>query len=344
MTPRITELNELVERLPKERRELVTRFYSIAISKSSLVIPPEMEGWIKERFGGLDRVEEQRIVSIKNRFTGEQSLFNELRLDRPIESKRLVATEELKERADCNFCRPETRTPADSFGRIRGVYCITASNIAKYDAAHSLVIFNAHDPLELHRDWVADYLRTAERWLDAVSHSQGGKRLHKFFLWNCLWRGGASIIHGHMQLTASEERYGKLELLERVAEEYARRYNAPYLEDLYRVHESLGLVREHHGDRILFYLTPLKEKEVFVISRAERSDELADTIYRLVRGYLDLGVQSFNLVIFQLGGYHIVRLLDRGSLEDRNSDIGAMELYAASVISTDPFKLAAVLL
>jgi len=51
-------------------------------------------------------------------------------------------------------------------------------------------------------------------------------------------------------------------------------------------------------------------------------------------------VQSFNLAIFQLGDYHIIRLVDRGSLEDRNSDIGAMELYAASVIASDPFKLA----
>lgn len=344
MTPRITEFDKLVEQLPKESRELVTRFYSFEISTSSLVIPTEMEGWIKERFGTLERVEHQRIVSIKNKFTGEQSLFNELRLDRPIESKCLIELAELKERADCNFCRPETRTPADSFGRVRGAYCMTASNIAKYDASHSLVIFNEHDPFELQRDWIADYLLTAERWFEAVSESMGGKKLHKFFLWNCLWRSGASIIHGHMQLTAAEERYGKLEVLERVAAHYHRSYNASYIEDLYRVHKSLGLAREHKGERILFYLTPLKEKELFVISRARRSDEMADTIYQLLRRYIDLCVQSFNLVIFQMDDYHIVRLLDRGSLEDRNSDIGAMELYAASVISTDPFKLAQVLL
>jgi galactose-1-phosphate uridylyltransferase len=221
---------------------------------------------------------------------------------------------------------------------------MTASNVAKYDASHSLVIFNEHDPLALKKEWIADYLQTAERWFEAVSRSRGSKRLHKFFLWNCLWRSGASIIHGHMQLAAAEERYGKLEVLERVAAQYQSRYNAFYIEDLYRVHERLGLAREHNGERILFYLTPLKEKELFVISRATKSDEMADTIYTLLRRYLDLGVQSFNMVIFQLDDYHIVRLLDRGSLEDRNSDIGAMELYAASVISTDPFKLAQVLL
>ena len=344
MTPRITEFDKLVERLPEESRELVTRFYSYEVSSSSLVIPPEMERWIKERFGSLERVECQRIVSIKNRFTGEHSLFNELRVDRPIESKCAIELAELRERANCNFCNPETGTPADSFGRVRGAYCMTASNVAKYDASHSLVIFNEHDPLALKKEWIADYLQTAERWFEAVSKSRGSKKLHKFFLWNCLWRSGASIIHGHMQLAAAEERYGKLEVLERVAAQYQSRYNAFYIEDLYRVHERLGLAREHNGERILFYLTPLKEKELFVISRATKSDEMADTIYTLLRRYLDLGVQSFNMVIFQLDDYHIVRLLDRGSLEDRNSDIGAMELYAASVISTDPFKLAQVLL
>ena len=344
MTPRITELDKLVERLPHESRELVTRFYSFDISTSSQVVPKEMEKWIKEQFGSLERVEHQRIVSIKNKFTGEHSLFNELRLDRPIESKCAVEFAELKERANCNFCRPETNTPADSFGRVRGEYCMTASNVAKYDVSHSLVIFNEHNPLEIQRDWIADYLLTAERWFEAVSKSKGGKRLHKFFLWNCLWRSGASIIHGHMQLTAPEESYGKLEVLEKVAAQYQNAWNASYIEDLYRVHKSLGLAREHKRERILFYLTPVKEKEVFVISRATRSDEMADTIDQLLRRYLDLCVQSFNLVIFQLDDYHIVRLLDRGSLEDRNSDIGAMELYAASVISTDPFKLAQVLL
>jgi hypothetical protein len=344
MISKITELDKMVKQLAHESRELFTRFFSFDISTSSLAIPKEMEDWVKERFGSLERVERQRIVSIKNKFTGEQSLFNELRLDRPIESKSVIDLAELKERKNCTFCNPETHTPADMFGRIKGDYSITAGNIAKYASYHSLVIFNEHNPLEIKREWIADYLRTAEHWFEVVSKSQGEKRLNKFFLWNCLWRGAASIIHGHMQVTATEEQYGKLEVLEKIAAEYQRAFNASYFDDLYRVHKSLGLARENKGERILVYLTPIKEKEIFVISRATKSDEMADTISKLLRSYLDLGVQSFNLAIFPLGEYHIVRLLDRGSLEDRNSDIGAMELYAASVIAADPFKLAQVLL
>ena len=39
----------------------------------------------------------------------------------------------------------------------------------------------------------------------------------------------------------------------------------------------------------------------------------------------------------------IARLVDRGDPANKTSDIGAMELYAASVIATDPFRLAEAL-
>lgn len=335
----ITELDKLVEQLSSDVRELFKRFYSFDISTGTLKVPEEMEDWVKKRFGSVERVENQRIVSIKNKFTGEHSLFNKLRLDRPVDAKSAIALEELKGKGECLFCNPEKQTPTDVFGRVKGKNCITASNIAKYDSFHSLIIFNEHNPLTIKGEWIEDYLRTAERWFEEVCKSEE-KELQKFFMWNCLWRSGASIIHGHIQLTASRMRYGKLEVLEKAMAEYEKEFKSDYIEDLYNVHKTLGLAKENKGERILFYLTPVKEKEIFVISKARRSDEMADTIYKLVSNYLALGVKSFNLAIFQLGDYHIARLVDRGSLTDKNSDIGAMELYAASVISSDPFKLA----
>ena len=308
----ITELDKLVEQLSSDARGLFNHFYSFEISTGTLKVPEEMEDWVKKRFGSVERVEKQRIVTIKNKFTGEHSLFNKLRLDRPVEAKSAIALEELKGKGKCLFCNPEKQTPADVFGRVKGKYCITASNIAKYDSFHSLIIFDEHNPLEIKKEWIEDYLRTAERWFEEVCKAEE-KELQKFFMWNCLWRSGASIIHGHIQLTASRMRYGKLEVLEKVAADYKREFNTDYIEDLYKVHKSLGLVKENEGERILFYLTPVKEKEIFVISKARRSDEMADTIYKLVSNYLALGVQSFNLAIFQLEDYHIARLVDRGS-------------------------------
>ena len=39
----------------------------------------------------------------------------------------------------------------------------------------------------------------------------------------------------------------------------------------------------------------------------------------------------------------VVRIVDRGDLDSKVSDVGAMELYAASVVASDPFEVAEVL-
>src|SRR5256885_13484912 len=44
------------------------------------------------------------------------------------------------------FCQPETGTPADTFGRIRGEHGTTASNVAKHDGYHGALAFDEHDP------------------------------------------------------------------------------------------------------------------------------------------------------------------------------------------------------
>jgi len=65
-----------------------------------------------------------------------------------------------------------------------------------------------------------------------------------------------------------------------------------------------------------------------------------------------MGVTSFNAALFlppiapveeDWGGFPaIARLVDRGNPRSKASDIGAMELYASSVISSDPFDVAQV--
>ncbi len=73
-----------------------------------------------------------------------------------------------------------------------------------------------------------------------------------------------------------------------------------------------------------------------------------------------LGVQSFNLALFQRpidvaqtsrawgsapgwedwdGFPAMVRIVDRGDLQMRAADVGCMELYASSVIASDPFRV-----
>jgi len=81
------------------------------------------------------------------------------------------------------------------------------------------------------------------------------------------------------------------------------------------------------------------------------STSLKDRIYEVLECYRDrMGVTSFNLVIYTPpwsetpesweGFPVVVRIVDRGDPSSRTADFGAMELYAASVVSSDPFALA----
>ena len=56
-------------------------------------------------------------------------------------------------------------------------------------------------------------------------------------------------------------------------------------------------------------------------------------------------MQPFNKKNTALQGFpFIVRIIDRGNLQYRSCDIGAMELYAgASVVASDPIKIAYIL-
>jgi len=112
----------------------------------------------------------------------------------------------------------------------------------------------------------------------------------------------------------------------------------------------VGCALERDGIRIIANLAPKKEYEVLLMAPWP-SDSLKDAIYDVLVALRDkVGMQSFNLVIYRPpfgtseenweGFPTIVRIVDRGDLSSRTADFGAMELYAASVVSSDPFKLA----
>jgi hypothetical protein len=172
-------------------------------------------------------------------------------------------------------------------------------------------------------------------------------------MWNCLWRAGGSIIHGHAQVIATRgAHYPKVEHLRRAAAAYRAEHGSDYFDDLYRVHDSLGLsIPAENGVRTFASLFPIKEKELIVIGRSAEDDSFQRTVGALLEGYVRaLGVQTFNVAFYMpplasvdedWSGFPIVvHLVDRGSPANRTSDIGAMELYAASVVASDPFQVA----
>lgn len=350
-TTSITELPRILADLAPENRAIFDRIFRISTTTGELAAPETMTGWITKFFGSVDAVKRQRIVKITNTITMEGALFNELRASRPIETG---GSEELRhaiaESLGGPFCRPEEGTPADSFGRIAGEYCISASNVAKYDGFHGLIIFDEHDPLVLTRAAVRDYFATARRWAEAALATDPEAKYY-FFLWNCLWKSGASIVHGHAQMTMTHDmHYARIEGLRRAALDYRHCHGRNYFGDLFHLHDLLGLAWVRDGVRGLAYLTPIKEKEILLLAD-EEGLPLYDEVYRILERFRHLGVKSFNAALCRppltpvaedWSGFPVViRLVDRGDPNNKTADFGAMELYAASVIASDPFRVAA---
>lgn len=353
-TPSITELEAMKNRLEGMERMVFDRFFRVDTTVGKLQAPASMHGWIEKNFGSLAAVEKQRIVKVTNLLTLEGALFNEVRAGRPMDIAAGDSVSEAILRSSGDpFCSPETGTPADSFGRVKGDYCITASNVAKYDGYHGLVIFNEHHPLSFTREAVADYFETAREWADRAHHEDPSFN-YFFVMWNCLWKSGASIVHGHAQMALTKGmHYAKAEALRRVWESYKQKYDGTcYFSDLYRVHQSLNLVWEKNGVKGLAYLTPVKEKEIILIA-PQPGPALYHAVYEVLVKYRTMGVTSFNLAMYVPplaqtdedweGFPAVVRIVDRGDPNNKTVDFGAMELYAASVITSDPFKVAKVM-
>jgi hypothetical protein len=359
---RITDLDALVEGLPTEVREAADRLFDVQATTGHLEVPEEMRGWVEKNFGSIDAVREQRIVRVTNRVTLEGTLFNELRASRPFdvagEGGPDVLRREIDETRGDLFCAPVKGTPADVFGRVRGTHSITASNVAKYDGFHGLIVFDDHDPLAFTPEKVNDYVSVALEWIQRVQKVDPEAK-YPFLMWNCLWRAGSSVIHAHAQVTATRgTHYPKVERLRRAALEYKSAYGSDYFWGLYRVHEALGLgISPPRGSspdvRGFASLTPAKEKEVVLLG-PDLGEHLRRFLANILLRYTrDLGVSSFNVAFYLRPSVPteedwssfpvVIHLVDRGDLANRTSDIGAMELYAAPVVSSDPFQVARLL-
>ncbi len=350
----IVDLPRAIERMTEEHQAAFNRLYHVSETIGTIDPPEHMHRWIERYFGSVEAVLNQHVVKVTNKHTLDATLFNDLRSRRPLEARIPVdLADEIAKTAPDPFCEPLHNTPADVFGRVEGEHSLTASNIAKYDGFHGVVIFREHDPLAFTGDVVRDAVDVSRQWLQRC-HEQDPDAVYPLFMWNCLWKSGASIPHGHAQISLTKGmHYGKVELQRRSAVAYREQFDRNYFDDLYAVHEELGLGRQIGNVKVMANLTPLKEKEIVLIGN-QVDAELSDMIYQVLRCLIeDLNTASFNLAIWERPIANtgenwddmpvMVRIVDRGDPLNRTSDFGAMELYAASVVSSDPFRVAETL-
>ncbi|HEX9712157.1 MAG TPA: hypothetical protein VGB52_06330 [Actinomycetota bacterium] len=345
MTTRsIRSLPEQLEALDEAQRRRFDALLEVSARVGRLEAPLSMHDWLTDRFGSVEAAERQHVVKVRNRWTGEAAAFNDLRARRP---KPASAAQDAPPSDD--FCEPETRTPADTFGRISGEHSISAGNVAKYEWLHGLVILDTHDPLNWSEHQLVDAFTTARRWLVAANE-QHPTALYPFVLWNCSPRAGASVHHPHLQvMLADDGPPARVEAWRSAAVAYRLQTGRSYLDDLWATHDALELAGGTEV-RWLAHLTPVKDRELVLLARAF-DDELAAAVWAASRFLIDeLGVRAFNLALYlrPLASVEedwselpaIARIVDRGDPSSATNDIGAMELYGHPVIGADPFDVA----
>ncbi|MBT3363491.1 MAG: hypothetical protein HN929_13310 [Chloroflexi bacterium] len=347
----IADLDTIMDSLGAEEKAIFLRLFHVHSTVGQIRPPYTMHDWIKNQFGSVEQTLEQKVIRVTNLVTLEESLFNKLRADRPI--SEAVNHGKIDVGDNDPFHDPLANTPEDVFGRIKGKYCVTASNVAKYDGLHGVIVFDEADPLKFTAGQVVDYIDTGTKWAKRA-HEVDADAKYYFFMWNCLAKAGASLVHGHTQVALSRHmHYAKIERLRRAALAYESEHGSDYFDDLYKAHESVGCGIERDDVRILSHLTPVKEKEV-VLMAPTLNDALKSAVYTALSCLRDnLGTSSFNLVIQMPPIAEVdedwscfpvmVRIVDRGNPDSKVSDMGAMELYGASVITSDPFEVARAL-
>ncbi len=169
---RITDLPRLIAALPDHERAVVERLFAVEAAEGVIAPPAEMEPWLAATFGSVEAALRQRVIRVMNRWTFEGAAFNLLRARRPISNAGAAPGVNVRQRIENtrgdDFCDPERRTPAEVFGRVRVGRVSAASNVAKADGWHAVLIFDEHDPLAVDAQGVTDLLATAEAWAARV--------------------------------------------------------------------------------------------------------------------------------------------------------------------------------
>ncbi len=351
--PSIIDLPERVAALPAAARARIERLFFIDRVAGVCNIPEAMTAWVRQQFGDVDAVRAQSVVRVTNRVTYEGALYNPLRGRRPLHMRPPGEAPPADAEEDI-FAEPFTRTASDGFGRVRGAFGVTTSNISRWDGQCAVTIFDDPDPLAVTREHMRDYFRIAMTWAQ-LARAQEPEARYFVWMWNAGLKAGASIPHAHAQMALGRGmHYARIEQLRSGACAYRERHGSDYFDDWLNAHRDLGLVFQAAALPAFCNLAAARSKDTAIIGAAI-DDALADAVADVLRALIDRsGTRAFNVVLQapplfpgapeDWRGFPVIaRICDRGAPAMISSDIGALDVYAHSTVPTDPFALARVM-
>jgi hypothetical protein len=297
------------------------------------------------------------LIRVNNKVTGEQVTFSPLRARRGLVQRptSISETEESKnDSSSCDLCHAWTNTPEDEVtGRIVIGGSMTCGNLLAFAPHHILIFPSAefHNPSHFTGPLFEEMIQVAKLWSRKVFEHNRDVRFLSIG-WNKLPRAGATKLHPHWQMTQDDSPEPEVrDLSERFFTH--RLWSGDSYENNLTFALGSELVHEIGEARVVFHLSPRKEKEAIIfVPRLNRDLALAlDLLLDFWQS--ELRITSWNMAIFAPPVHvydeerarwesfpHMVRIVDRGVEGSKISDIGYKELYnLGTVVSYDPFEL-----
>jgi len=317
-----------------------------------------IRGEIEYRFDSLtneqSRLNPARARRVKQAEAGENQLGELIKRSKEI----------------CSFCpeRVERDTPCFpkkicDEGRIRVGESLVFPNLNPFGECHAVAILSKEHFLNLDEfspQMIKDNLLAAKRYI-LSAHAQNKEARYPVYMWNYMPPSAGSIIHPHVQILVEREPTPQVSKLLQKSLEYYARKGGNYWRNLAEEERRLG-ERFVAGDDFLSVIAsfaPRGFNEVcFIFSETSslagidegRIEKFSVYLSRALRVYGEIGVGSFNLVIYSgpmgrneayfywMSAKLISRPYPRGIY---TSDTGSMErLQDVWVIDTLPEELA----
>lgn len=279
------------------------------VEKVELLIPPDFEP------------DTQEIEHRHDPLTNSRCTINIRRAERAKQAAKVTAdlADAIRETSEgCFFCPEHIEQKTPRFpenickeGRIRLGECWLFPNLFPFAEYHAVATLTKRHYLDLDQFEVKpliDNFSACRDWVLSV-YKINKEAKYPIYMWNHMPPSAASIIHPHVQVTVSKLPTSmQRELLER-GEQYFRKRGRNYWQDLAQEEKKLGerYIGENDSLWVIASYAPRGFREIQLIFKEASSltdlnqkqiADFADSITRILHGYKEMGVGSFNLNSF----------------------------------------------
>ncbi|MCX8175749.1 MAG: hypothetical protein N3E48_00770 [Candidatus Bathyarchaeota archaeon] len=266
----------------------------------------------------------------------------------------------VKSRSECFFCPENIEKSTTMFpsnitleGRFKVGDAWVFPNLYPFSENHAVCVISKEHFLDLNQfkpEILYNAFKASVKYISTI-HGCGGKNVYPIISWNHLPPSAASVIHPHFQLLVESKPTIQVKELLGKSKSYWKRYGENFWVNLVKTEKNLGerFIGETGSIAWLTSFAPQGNNEVLAVFTSasnilEVDDEelthFSKGICKILRGYHEMGVESFNMTTFsgplnqKLEYYRLsVKIISRPNFNSYYAcDCGFMERFHGEVV------------